>query len=182
MEQETGLSGCWETYFQQLQQLVLNIESRDSTQESLELLRKRTTAALQSLHAISSAVTGSRIKTILHRVNSNISDILSTLKRELISFKPQNLAVCQFYNVTENRGQAGRPRVRIEEEILFHFRNIGHSWKEIAELLLVSRWTLLRRVSGLGNYFVCKRFAVQTLLWSLEFVTQINLEHDTIAV
>ena len=35
--------------------------------------------------------------------------------------------------------------------------------------------------SGLGNYFVCKRFAVQTLMWSLEFVIQINLEHDTIA-
>ena len=35
---------------------------------------------------------------------------------------------------------------------------------------------------GLGNYFVCKRFAVQTLLWSLEFVIEINLEHDTIAV
>ena len=35
--------------------------------------------------------------------------------------------------------------------------------------------------SGLGNYFVCKGFAVQTLLWSLEFVIRINLEHDTIA-
>ena len=35
--------------------------------------------------------------------------------------------------------------------------------------------------SGLGNYFVCRRFPVQTLLWSLEFVIQINLEHDTIA-
>ena len=31
-----------------------------------------------------------------------------------------------------------------------------------------------------GNYFACKRFAVQTLLWSMEFVIQINLEHDTI--
>ena len=36
--------------------------------------------------------------------------------------------------------------------------------------------------SGLGNYFVCKRFAVQTLLWLLEFVIQINLEYDTIEV
>ena len=35
--------------------------------------------------------------------------------------------------------------------------------------------------SGLGNYFVCKRFVVQALLWSLEFVIEINLEHDTIA-
>ena len=36
--------------------------------------------------------------------------------------------------------------------------------------------------SGLGNDFVCKRLAVQTLPWSLEFVIQTNLEHDTIAI
>ena len=36
--------------------------------------------------------------------------------------------------------------------------------------------------SGLGNYFVCKRFAVYTLLWSLVFVIQINLEHDIITI
>ena len=36
--------------------------------------------------------------------------------------------------------------------------------------------------SGLGNYLVCKKFAVQTLLRSLEFVAQNNLEHDTITI
>lgn len=51
--------------------------------------------------------------------------LYQTLKRELICFKPQNLAVYHFSNVTENRGQAGRPSVRIEEETLLHFRNIG---------------------------------------------------------
>ena len=35
-------------------------------------------------------------------------------------------------------------------------------------------WTL--RTSGLLNYFECKRFTVQTLLWSLEFVIQMRLE------
>ena len=35
---------------------------------------------------------------------------------------------------------------------------------------------------GLGNSFVCKRFTVQTFPWSLEFVIQINVQHDTIAV
>ena len=34
--------------------------------------------------------------------------------------------------------------------------------------------------SRLGNYFVCNRFAVQTFLWSLEFVIQKNLQRDTI--
>ena len=38
------------------------------------------------------------------------------------------------------------------------------------------------RPSGLDNYFVCKRFAVQILLWSLEFAIHTNLKHDTIAV
>ena len=36
--------------------------------------------------------------------------------------------------------------------------------------------------NGLGNYFVCKRFAVHTVQWSLEIVIQLNLEHDTIAI
>ena len=34
--------------------------------------------------------------------------------------------------------------------------------------------------SGLGNYFVCTRFTVQTLLWSLEMVILINLENSYI--
>ena len=34
----------------------------------------------------------------------------------------------------------------------------------------------------LGNYFVCIRFTIQTLLWPLEFEIQINLQHVTIAV
>ena len=33
-----------------------------------------------------------------------------------------------------------------------------------------------------SNYFVCKRVAIQTLLWSLELMIQISLEHDTIAL
>ena len=36
--------------------------------------------------------------------------------------------------------------------------------------------------NGLGNYFVYSIFAVQSLVWSQEFVIQINHEHDTIAV
>ena len=38
------------------------------------------------------------------------------------------------------------------------------------------------QVSNCDNYFICKRFAVETLLWSLEFVIQINLKHDTTTV
>ena len=36
-------------------------------------------------------------------------------------------------------------------------------------------------LTGLGNYFVCMKFTIQILVWTLEFTIQINLEHDTIA-
>ena len=53
-------------------------------------------------------------------------------------------------------------------------------------IVLCSRFIWIKNssdiASGLGNYFVCKRFAVQTFLWSLEFVIHINLKHKTIAV
>ena len=41
-------------------------------------------------------------------------------------------------------------------------------------------YSYAQKSSGLGNYFICKRFSVQTLLRSLELVIQIILEHDTI--
>ena len=36
--------------------------------------------------------------------------------------------------------------------------------------------------SGLGNYLVRKGFAIETILWLLGFVIQINLEHEPIAL
>ena len=42
--------------------------------------------------------------------------------------------------------------------------------------------TLEVRPRKLGNYLACKTFAVQTIQWSMEFVIQKNLEHNTIAV
>ncbi|XP_044183537.1 uncharacterized protein LOC122964112 [Acropora millepora] len=48
------------------------------------------------------------------------------------------------------KGGPGRPKYEIDEETLLHFRALGFKWKDIAELLLVSRWTLWRRVRELG--------------------------------
>ena len=44
----------------------------------------------------------------------------------------------------------GRPKYNIDEEVLLNLRALGFTWKEIAQLLLVSRWTLWRRVRELG--------------------------------
>ena len=44
----------------------------------------------------------------------------------------------------------GRPKYNIDEDVLLNLRTLGFKWKEIAQLLLVSCWTLWRRVQELG--------------------------------
>ena len=50
---------------------------------------------------------------------------------------------------TSERMGPGRPKFIIEEEALLQFRSLGFTWKDIASLLLVSRWTVWRRVREL---------------------------------
>ena len=62
-----------------------------------------------------------------------------------------NLAV---YSLTTpevlRSGSVGRPRYSISEEVLLHLRSSGFTWTKIAQMLLVSRWTLRRRVVEYG--------------------------------
>lgn len=47
-------------------------------------------------------------------------------------------------------GSVGRPRFEISENVLLQFRSHGFKWKHIADMLLVSRWTIRRRVIEFG--------------------------------
>ena len=44
----------------------------------------------------------------------------------------------------------GRPKYEIPEEHLLYFKSLGFTWNAIADMLLVSRWTLRRRVIEYG--------------------------------
>ena len=51
---------------------------------------------------------------------------------------------------TVNSGKVGRPKYSISEDVLLQLRSSGFTWTKIAEILLVSRWTLRRRVQEYG--------------------------------
>ena len=63
----------------------------------------------------------------------------------------RNLAV---YSVTSHEvfrsGSFLRPRYLISEEVLLHLRSSGFTWTEIAQMLLVSQWTLRRLIVEYG--------------------------------
>ena len=62
-----------------------------------------------------------------------------------------NLAV-YYVNTPEalRSGNLGRPRYFISEEVLLHLRSSGFTWTKIAQMLLVSTWTLRRGVVEFG--------------------------------
>ena len=47
-------------------------------------------------------------------------------------------------------GRVGRPKYDIKEETLIELRSLGFSWEDIARMLVVSRWTIHRRISEFG--------------------------------
>ena len=50
---------------------------------------------------------------------------------------------------TETSGGPGRPKYIINEEKLVFLKQLGFTWKNIAAMLLVSRWTIYRRINQL---------------------------------
>jgi len=53
---------------------------------------------------------------------------------------------CETGKIYEYDARPGRPRVHIPYSCLLHLRESGFSWNQIADMFLVSKWTILRRV------------------------------------
>ena len=80
--------------------------------------------------------------------NVRILFLECTRRRETQTGSPcTNLAIysLEFPN-DEQSGQPGRPKFEINEDVLIELRLYGFTWKQIADMLLVSRWTIRRHV------------------------------------
>ena len=71
------------------------------------------------------------------------------LSRQSESSDPR-VAVCRRTVSTLTHSGPGRPKYEIPKEHLLYFKSLGFTWNAIADMLLVSRWTLRRRVIEYG--------------------------------
>ena len=75
------------------------------------------------------------------------------LNRELHEFRDSSrVAILSLDNPECNSSSSGpgRPKYLLDEEKLIYFRDLGFNWKTIAAMLMVSRWTIHRRIAELG--------------------------------
>lgn len=86
----------------------------------------------------------------LHDLLRNVQIIYELFKRSRRNVAPFLSVISTVAPLEEKPPGPGRPKYCIKEETLLEFRNLGFNWKQIANILLVSRWTVSRRVKELG--------------------------------
>eukprot|EP00794_Sanderia_malayensis_P004247 gene4247-4812_t len=156
-EQGGGINPGVSGYFEQLSSLVDDIRERGPSKDALELLLERISETLQSLNFVLSNVSSVSARNDLEQVMLNFLTFSQMISRELNGTNGrayQNLAIYQVTpNIHIEQGAVrcvGRPKYKIDQETLVGFRSFGYTWREIADMLMVSRWTIHRRVKELA--------------------------------
>ena len=93
----------------------------------------------------------------LKALSDVFADILSAMQQLVSTLSVTPATVAENVYVTEGRnpGEVGRPKFRIQSEVLEDLRSLGFSWTKIAMMLGVSRWTISRRVKDYGLEDMC---------------------------
>ena len=93
----------------------------------------------------------------LKALSDVFADILSAMQQLVSTLSVTPATVAENVCVTEGRnpGEVGRPKFRIQSEVLEDLRSLGFSWTKIAMMLGVSRWTISRRVKDYGLEDMC---------------------------
>ena len=138
-------------------ELLDEIENCDSENDA-ELHKFRLEQAICSLHLILP------ILPVDSESSQVVQQLLQNLRILLIGSNEshsdsRNCTALAVYNlvppISRGSGSVGRPKLEIPEETLLEFRSLGFTWKQIAGMLLVSRWTLRRRVKELNIEDAC---------------------------
>ena len=143
----------WETYFLEVVNLLDECErvwtmqnASSSVKEYLEIRLELLIFSLQHLLPLLGRVS----RDVFSEVLRNVCIFQDTWKRANPS-SPTDIAIYTLERPPVFQfGAVGRPRLYISEDVLLNLRSFGFTWQKISEMLLVSRWTLRRRVIEFG--------------------------------
>ena len=149
--------GIWENFFSSLVNcldLAKNaFENNDLPNMEIAILRLNTICLV--FHQIRPMFQQNNfMRRFIDDATSNFEYIKSSLTREISNqsqwFPPNRLAqlpsTIQGNGFYEHTSRPGRPKLHIPRICLLQLRETGFSWNQIARILMVSKWTILRRV------------------------------------
>ena len=146
----------WEDFFDELINLMNDYElfydSSDSVvQENIVIRLESAVLALQQVIALV-IERDLECASVLQEMFRSIRILFLDWIRKSEPASPcSNLAIYSLeIPKVERTGHPGRPKFEINENVLLELRSYGYSWKQISNMLLVSRWTIRRRVVEYG--------------------------------
>ena len=144
----------WELFFNSLLRILDDCESLPPTSLEREMLGMRLEQAVYALQLVVSLAvdqSDSESEAFLYELLRNYQLLHIELRRPESSTQCTNLAVYALESPPLSRTtSAGRPKLEISEDVLLQLRSLGFKWKHISDMLLVSRWTIRRRVIEYG--------------------------------
>ena len=143
----------WERYFLEVVDLLDECErvwtmhnASSSVKEYLEIQLELLILSLQHLLPL----LGRDNRNVFREVLRNVCIFHDTWKRTN-PHSPTDVAIYTLEGLPVFQcGTVDRPRLNISEDVLLNLRSFGFTWEKISEMLLVSRWTLRRRVVEFG--------------------------------
>ena len=127
--------------------MTLDVQNRSGLPDDSELLADRLQVG-ESWHQVYSCVQA--VKDDIQNIIFEFQILVQVLNRECHPNNDYQSRLAISANKATGERDVGRPKYLIPEELLLLFREIGYTRKEIAAMLLVSRWTVMRRVNELG--------------------------------
>ena len=142
---------------EELSNFLLSILDRAENVSHLENVRD-TNAMQMSIVVVDRAVSFLRSLSVIESddqqqwasLSNAFSDVLVCLQQHLLEFSTRPTTTAQGQCSADCTGGPGRPSFKISMEMLEDLRGFGFSWRKIAKLLGVSRWTVHRRVKEFG--------------------------------
>ena len=147
------LTEKWELFFQALLDVLDDYEQFSNSVDALvrENLLARLEYVVFALHHVLPFASGD-CEAFLQELSRNFRLLVLEWSRGLSSSTQcTNVAIYSLESPSvAPKGSPGRPKLQISEDVLLELRSLGFKWKDISEMLLVSRWTVRRRVVEYG--------------------------------
>ena len=119
--------------------------------EILGLRLEKAVYALQQILALAFDQGDLESEAFLYELLRNYQLLQIELNRPESSTHCTNIAVYTLESPPVSRtNNIGRPKLEISEHVLLELRSLGFKRKQISDMLLVSRWTIRRRVVEFG--------------------------------
>ena len=146
----------WNEFFNQLHALVDSIKNRRTgVEDQASYLHQHFGDLITTLHYLVNTyhfLEGDL--TTINELIRNLRIMYADLFRDMMKTNNRLAYLNLEPPPTEISRGSGRPKYIISEEKLVFLKQLGFTWKNIATMLLVSKWTIYRRINQLGLHEV----------------------------